>query len=58
LVGRDSEDRPDPLCAVGRAAPHQLRLPRAPSNLALHNSRDGATTTSLGSCAIASPPSF
>jgi len=29
--------------AVGRAAPHQLRLPRAPSsNLALSTSRDGA----------------
>jgi len=27
---------------VGRAAPHQLRLPRAPSNLALSASRDGA----------------
>ena len=28
--------------AMGRAAPHQLRLPRAPSNLALSASRDGA----------------
>ena len=28
--------------AVGRAAPHQLRLPRAPSNLPLSASRDGA----------------
>jgi len=27
---------------MGRAAPHQLRLPRAPSNLALSASRDGA----------------
>jgi len=32
---------PQPL-AMGRAAPHQLRLPRAPSNLALSASRDGA----------------
>ena len=31
-----------PPFAVGRAAPHQLRLPRAPSNLALSASRDGA----------------
>jgi len=27
---------------MGRAAPHQLRLPRAPSSLALSASRDGA----------------
>jgi len=27
--------------AMGRAAPHQLRLPRAPSNLNLNASRDG-----------------
>jgi len=31
-----------PTPAVGRAALHQLRLPRAPSNLALSTSRDGA----------------
>ena len=30
----------NPCC--GRAAPHQLRQPRAPSNLALSASRDGA----------------
>ena len=29
--------------AMGRAAPHQLRLPGAPSNLALSASRDRAT---------------
>jgi len=28
--------------AMGRAAPHQLRLPRAPSNLTLNACRDGA----------------
>jgi len=28
--------------AMGRAATHQLRLPRATSNLALSTSRDGA----------------
>jgi len=33
---------PAPPRAMGRAAPHQLRLPRAPSNLALSASRDGA----------------
>jgi len=37
---------------VGRAAIHQLRLPRAPSNLALSIIKDGAST-SLGSCARA-----
>jgi len=37
----------------GRAVPHQLRLSRAPSNLALNYSRDGASTGSLDS---ASPP--
>jgi len=30
--------------AMGRAAPHQLRLPRAPSHLALSACRDGAPT--------------
>ena len=34
--------------AVCRAVPHQLRLPRASSNLALSASRDGAPTASLG----------
>jgi len=32
-----------PLCH-GLAAPHQLRLPRAPSNLALSISKDEAPT--------------
>ena len=41
-VGRDLKAHPDPTPATGRAAPHQLRLPRAPSNLALSASRDGA----------------
>jgi len=31
-----------PTPAMGTAAPHQLRLPRAPSKLALSISRDGA----------------
>jgi len=31
---------PAPTTAMGRAAPHQLRLPRAPSNLALSASRN------------------
>ena len=34
---------PTPTPAMGRAAPQQLRLPRAPSNLALSASRDGAS---------------
>ena len=37
-----------PQCpAMGRVATHQLRLPRAPSNLALSTTRDGAPTPSL-----------
>ena len=32
-----------------RVANHQTRLPRATSSLALNASRDGASTTSLGS---------
>jgi len=42
---------------MGRAAASQLRLPRAPSNLDLIASRDGAPTASLGSCASALSPS-
>jgi len=42
LVGTDLPVLPAPTPAVERAAPHQLRLPRAPSNLALSASRDGA----------------
>ena len=34
---------------MGKAATHQLRLPRAPSKLALSTSRDGAPRVSLGS---------
>ena len=34
---------------MGRAATHQTGLPRAPSNVALNSSRDGAPTASLGS---------
>ena len=41
-VGKDLDDHTAPAPAVGRAAPHQLRLLRAPSNLALSASRDGA----------------
>ena len=41
LEGTSQPTQPPPP-AVGRAAPHQLRLPRAPSNLALSASRDGA----------------
>ena len=38
--------------AMHRAATCQLRLPRAPSNLALNASRDGAPTAPLGSCVV------
>jgi len=33
---------------VGRGTSHQLRLPKASSNLALSTSRDGKSTASLG----------
>jgi len=42
---------------TGRDTFHQLRLPRAPSNLAFITSRDGASTASLGSSASASASS-
>ena len=42
LGWRELRAHADPIPAMGRAAPHQLRLPRAPSNLALSASRDGA----------------
>lgn len=42
-VGRDIKAHPVPTpSAMGRSAPHQLRLPGTPSNLALSVSRDGA----------------
>jgi len=34
--------------SMGRAAPYQIRLPRAPSTLALNVSSDGTPTASLG----------
>ena len=34
---------------MGRAVLHQISLPRAPPNLALNTSRDGASTASVGS---------
>jgi len=40
-VGRTSIPTQLQPSAMGRAAPHQLRLPRAPSNLALSASRNG-----------------
>jgi len=40
-VGRELKAHPVPTPCHGLAAPHQLRLPRAPSNLALSTSRDG-----------------
>jgi len=48
-VGRDLKPAQFQPPAMGRAAPHQLGLPRAPSSLALSASRGGASTASLGS---------
>ena len=41
----------------GRAAPHQLRLPRVPSILALSTFRDGAPQLLWAACASTSLPS-
>jgi len=41
-VRKDLKDHLAPTPAMGRAAPPQLRLPSAPSHLALSASRDGA----------------
>jgi len=47
-VGRDLKVHPAPTPAMSRAAIPQLRLHRAPSNLTLRASGDGAPTASLG----------
>jgi len=47
-VGKDVKSHLVQPPATGRATPHQLRLPRAPSSLALSASRDGASTASQG----------
>ena len=47
-VGRDLRDHEAPT-PMPQAGPPASRLPRAPSNLALNTSRDGASTASLGS---------
>jgi len=41
-VGGDFKALPAPTPCHGLVVPHQLRLPRSPSNLALSTSRDGA----------------
>ena len=41
LEGPSKLTQPQPP-SIGRAAPQQLRVPRAPSNLALSASRDGS----------------
>jgi len=40
---------------MGRAAPHQLRLPRAPSHLALSACRDGAPTALWAAVPVSFP---
>jgi len=47
-IERDHLVSPTP--PMGSAATHQTRLPRAPSNLVLSASRDGAPTASLCQC--------
>ena len=57
-IRRDLKDHGCPTLLPGRATNlpiYQPRLPRAPSNLALNTSRDGASTTSLGSQPIPAP---
>jgi len=43
-VGRDLKAHPVPTPGHGLAAPSQVRLPRAPSNLALRTSSNGVPT--------------
>ena len=57
FLGRGLKAPPVPTPAVGRAAPHQLRVPRAASNLALSASRDGTPPAPLSSCTSASSSS-
>ena len=61
-VERDIKEDLVPPPAVGRVASYyirqDIRLPTAPSSLALNTSRNGASTAILGSCASTSPPSF
>jgi len=48
-VGRDLKDHLGPTPpAMGRDTFHQVRLLRAPSNLALNTTRKGSSTTSPG----------
>jgi len=54
--GRDLKAPPIPTPCHGQGCLHQLRLPRAPSNLALNIARDGAPRASLSSNASASLP--
>ena len=56
-VGKDLKVRPVPTPCCGLAAPHEIRLPRAPSNPALRASSNGISTASPGSSANASLPS-
>lgn len=52
-VGRDLAAHATPTPVLGRAAPYQLRLPRAPFILVLNVSSDGASTVPLGHSARA-----
>jgi len=56
-AGRDLEAHPVPTPCHGLVATHQIRLPRAPSNLALKASRDGASTALWAACSIVPPNS-
>ena len=46
-VGRNLKDHLVPTACHGLVVSHQIRLPRAPPNLALSTYRDGASTASL-----------
>jgi len=47
-VGRDLKAHSVPTPLPWAGCPYKLMLPRAPSNLALNISRDGASIASLG----------
>lgn len=56
-AGRGHKAHPVPTPYYSLVATHQIRLPRAPSNLDFNATRDGASTSSLGNLLSTSPSS-
>ena len=57
-AGKDLKTHPIPVPCCGQGCHHQLMLPRAPSNLVLNTSTDGAPTASLGCNEVSPEPSL